>query len=86
MSFPQNLYLWDAFYDLLGCLPSKDIFHQRSSFIKFIFHQILSTINGPLPSKVIFHKRLSSFKGCLFPDLRKFQVGGTTGYLVPILG
>ena len=37
-----------------GCLPSKVVFHQRSS-----------SIEGHFLSKVVFHQRLSSFKGYL---------------------
>ena len=58
-------------------LPSKVVFHQRSSSIKgviyqrlclsskAVFHQRVSSINGHLLSKVAFYQRLSSIKGCL---------------------
>ena len=54
-----------------GRLPSKFVFHQRSSSIKdrlpskFVFHQRSSSIKGRLPSKVVFYQRQSSIKGCL---------------------
>ena len=54
-----------------GCLPSKVVFHQRSSSMegclssKVVFHWRSSSIKGCLPSKVVFHKRPSSIKGHL---------------------
>ena len=52
-------------------LPSKVVYHQRSSSIKshlpskVVFHQRLSSIKGHHPSKVIFHQKSSSIKGRL---------------------
>ena len=50
-------------------LPSKIVFHPRSSSIqgclpsKVIFNPRLSSIQGYLPSKVVFHLRLFSIQG-----------------------
>ena len=63
------------------CLPSRIIFHKRSSFIKGVLplpskviikdcvHQRLYFIKGCLPSKVTFHHRSSSFKVCTPPKV-----------------
>ena len=54
-----------------GRLPSKVVFHRRSSSIegllpsKVVFHQRSSSIKGRLPSKVVFHRRLYFIKGRL---------------------
>ena len=69
----QNLKnsLYRRLSSLMGCLPSKVVFHWRSSFIEgrlplmVIFRRWSSSINGCLPSKAVFHSRLSSIKGRL---------------------
>ena len=48
-----------------GRLPLKFVFLQRCLPSKVIFHQKSSSVKGRLPSKVVFSQRLSSIKGRL---------------------
>ena len=58
-------------YSIEGHLPSKVVFRQSLSSVKFclpsnvVFCQRSSSVKGRLPSMVVFRKRSSSVKGCL---------------------
>ena len=72
--FGRPYSMLSSFFSLCsikGCVPSKVVFHQRSSSIKgclpskVVFHERSSSIKGCLPSKVVFHQRPHSIKGRL---------------------
>ena len=63
---------------MVGCLPSKVVFCERSSsakgslLSKIVFCQRLSSVKGCLLSKVVFQESSSSIKGC-FPSNAVFH-------------
>ena len=64
---------------MVGRLPSRVVFLQRSSFVKgclpskFVFRHRLSPAKGCLPSKVVFRQRSSSVNGVFCQRLSSFK-------------
>ena len=66
---PLKFYFNICKFEFGATIPSKLVFHQKSSCIKgplpskVVIHHRSSFIQGCFPSRVVFHQRSSSIKG-----------------------